>query len=286
MMRAIRFAAVFDFQICTATYTAILKLNHLLEEVARERVRDELNHILISEHASQGIRSLQDSGLMPYIIPELEAMVGLDQRNFRHNRDLFEHSLAVLDRVPARLNVRLAALLHDIGKPVCFTVDENGVGHFYNHHLAGMQISQKILKGLKYDGQTIGDVSKLVGAHMTRFAKLRNSSLKQLITHLGENNLIDMYDLQKADILGSAPPYDFSELEQMQLEISNILYSQQPLELKDLAVSGKDLIAFGYTPGPMLGETLQKLLAVVLENPDHNRREFLLQLAQDWIDLK
>jgi tRNA nucleotidyltransferase (CCA-adding enzyme) len=282
MMRAIRFAAVYDFQICEQTYAAILKLNQLLTGVARERVREELNRILISKRASQGIRSLQASGLMVHIIPELELMVGLDQKNIRHDRDLFEHSLAVLDGVPARLKVRLAALLHDIGKPACFTVDAGGTGHFYNHHLAGIEISRTILKRLKYDGETVNDVALLVGAHMTRFAKLRNASLKQLIRQLGENNLQDMYDLQKADILGSAPPYEFAELEQMQLEISEIMHSQQPLELKDLAVSGSDIIALGYTPGPALGETLQKLLDVVLANPAKNQPDELLEIARQW----
>jgi tRNA nucleotidyltransferase (CCA-adding enzyme) len=282
MMRAIRFATVYDFQICEETCAAILKLNHLLGGVARERVREELNRILISKRASHGIRGLQASGLMAYIIPELELMVGLDQRNIRHNRDLFEHSLAVLDGVPARLNVRLAALLHDIGKPACFTVDAAGIGHFYNHHQAGIEISKTILQRLKYDSVTVNNVALLVGAHMTRFARLRNAPLKQLIRQLGENSLQDMYDLQKADILGSAPPFEFAELEQMQLEISNIMHSHQPLELKDLAVSGSDLIALGYTPGPNLGEALQKLLDVVLENPAKNQREVLLEIARHW----
>jgi len=259
-----------------------LKMNHLLAGVACERIRDEFNIIITSERSAEGIRGLQTSGLMTHIIPEMEAMVGFDQRNFRHDRDLFEHSLAVLEGVPASIDVRLAALLHDIGKPVCFTVDQNGVGHFYNHHMAGMEITQTILKRLKYDGQTIKNVSNLVGSHMTRYAKLRSSSLKQLIKQVGENNLDRMYELQKADILGSAPPFDFSELEKMQQEIDNILDTKQPLTIKDLAVNGDDLVTIGYTAGIMMGETLQKLLLIVLENPEQNQRELLLEMARDW----
>jgi len=282
MMRAIRFATVYDFKIAESTYVAILKMNHLLAGVACERIRDEFNIIITSERSAEGIRGLQTSGLMTHIIPEMEAMVGFDQRNFRHDRDLFEHSLAVLEGVPASIDVRLAALLHDIGKPVCFTVDQNGVGHFYNHHMAGMEITQTILKRLKYDGQTIKNVSNLVGSHMTRYAKLRSSSLKQLIKQVGENNLDRMYELQKADILGSAPPFDFSELEKMQQEIDNILDTKQPLTIKDLAVNGDDLVTIGYTAGIMMGETLQKLLLIVLENPEQNQRELLLEMARDW----
>ncbi len=223
MMRAIRLALVYDFTIEPQTYSSIMAYHHLLAEVAPERIREELNRILCSEHPAQGIRILQECGLMHYIIPEMELMVGLDQKNFRHDRDLFEHSLAVLEGVPARLNVRLAALLHDIGKPSCFTVDEEGIGHFYGHHMAGIGISQEILKRLKYDRQTVNDVSMLVGAHMSRFARLREASLKKLIKQVGEDNLQDLFDLQKADIIGSAPPYNFSELDQMEVEIKEIL---------------------------------------------------------------
>jgi tRNA nucleotidyltransferase (CCA-adding enzyme) len=282
MMRAIRFAIKFNARIAESTYEAILRMNHLLAGVARERVRDELNIIITSERAAEGIRELQTCGLMTHVIPEIDAMVGFDQRNFRHNKDLFEHSLAVLQGVPARIEVRLAALLHDIGKPACFTVDQNGVGHFYNHHVAGMEIARTILKRLKYDSQTINIVANLVGSHMTRYAKLRSSSLKQLIKQVGEDNLDGMYELQKADILGSAPPFDFSELEKMRSEIENILATEQPLTIKDLALNGNDLITLGYPAGKLLGETLQRLLTVVLEDPEKNQREILLDMASDW----
>jgi tRNA nucleotidyltransferase (CCA-adding enzyme) len=284
MMRAIRFAVTYNFQITDSTYAAILKMNHRLAEIAWERKREEFNRIITSDRASDGVRKLQACGLMSYIIPELDVMVGFDQRNFRHDKDLFEHSLAVLDGVSAQIEVRLAGLLHDIGKPACFTVDENGVGHFYNHHQAGMEITRTILERLKYDHQTINNVSHLVGAHMTRYAKLRNSSLKQLIKQVGKDNLDNMYELQKADIMGSAPPFDFSELNKMHREIDNILDTNQPLTMKDLKVKGTDLLAIGYAPGPLLGETLQRLLEAVLEDPDQNQPELLLDMARVWKD--
>ncbi len=284
MMRAIRFAVTFGFQIADSTYAAILKKNHRLGEIAWERIREELNSIITCERASDGIRKLQACGLMTYIIPELEIMVGFDQRNFRHDKDLFEHSLAVLDGVPAQIELRLAALLHDIGKPACFTVDENGVGHFYNHHQAGMDITRTILERLKYDHQTINGVARLVGAHMTRYAKLRNSSLKQLIKQVGRDNLDNLYELQKADIMGSAPPFDFSELDKMHQAIDHILDTNQPLSIKDLTVKGTDLLAIGYAPGPLLGEMLQRLLEAVLEDPEQNQPELLLAMAKKWMD--
>ncbi len=285
MMRAIRIFSVYGFTIEPHTYAAIIECHRLLAQVAPERIREELNRILRSERPAQGIRMLQECGLIPYIIPELAPMVGLDQRNFRHNRDLFEHSLAVLEGVPARLNVRLAALLHDIGKPGCFTVDEGGIGHFYGHHLEGIGISQKILKRLKYDQQTIDDVSMLVGAHMSRYAKLQDASLKKLIKQVGQDNLPDLFALQKADIIGSAPPYDFSELDKMESDTRKILGEGLPLEIKDLAVNGTDLITLGYDPGPILGAVLSELLELVLDDPAKNQRTNLLEIARQRLHI-
>ena len=285
MMRAIRFFAVYGFTIEPHTYAAIMECHDLLAQVAGERIREELNGILRSERPAQGIRMLQECGLIPYIIPELAPMVGLDQRNFRHNRDLFEHSLAVLEGVPARLNVRLAALLHDIGKPSCFTVDERGIGHFYGHHLEGIGISQKILKRLKYDQQTINDVSMLIGAHMSRYAGLRDASLKKLIKQVGQDNLPDLFALQKADIIGSAPPYDFTELDKMERDTRKILGEGVPLDLKDLAVNGTDLITLGYTPGTFLGAVLNELLELVLADPAKNQPAILLEIARQHLNI-
>ncbi len=285
MMRAIRLSTVYGFTIEPRTYAAIITYHHLLAQVAMERIREELNRILRSERPAQGIRMLQEGGLIPYVIPELALMVGLDQRNFRHNRDLFEHSLAVLEGVPARLNVRLAALLHDIGKPSCFTVDEGGIGHFYGHHLEGIGISREILKRLKYDQQTINDVSILVGAHMSRYAGLRDASLKKLITQVGRDNLPDLFALQKADIIGSAPPCDFSELDKMERDIKTILGEGLPLDIKDLAVNGTDLITLGYTPGPFLGAVLNELLELVLDDPAKNQPAILMGIAKQRLHI-
>lgn len=280
MMRAIRLAVVYGFAIEPDTYEAIRECSSGLDRSAPERIREELNRILLSSRPAHGMRMLQECGLLSYVMPELEPMVGMDQRNFRHNLDLFEHSLSVLEGVPPRLNVRLAALLHDVGKPCCFTIDEEGTGHFYNHHVEGISISQRVLKRLKYDHHTVNDVSTLIGAHMSRYAKLRTSSLKKLIMQVGQDNLQDLFDLQKSDIIGSAPPCDFSQLDKMKEDIREILREGLPLEMKDLAVNGTDLIDLGYRPGPLLGSVLNELMEMVLEDPACNQREVLLALAR------
>lgn len=280
MMRAIRFCSTLGFLLFPDTYEAIAGQNSLIQRVAPERIRQELNRILVSNRPSQGIRLMLETGLLQYVAPEVMSMVGFDQRNKRHDKDVFEHTMAVLEAVPPRLNVRLAALLHDIGKSTTFSMDKNGVGHFYGHHLEGRRMVEDIMRRLKYDNKTVGDVAILVVEHMSRFPKVRKASLKRLVNRVGEHNLNDLFDLQRADILGSAPPFDFSELDAMREGIDRILNEKPPMEKKDLAINGHDLIELGFQPGLEMGKVLNLLLDIVLEDPDKNERNTLLTIAR------
>lgn len=281
MLRAVRFCSCYEFTLHPTVTQAIHELHELLPSVSVERVREEFNRILISDHPVLGMELLLATGLLAHVIPEVMAMVGFDQRNHNHDKDVFRHALAVLEASPPRLKVRLAALLHDIGKPVTFTLDEAGVGHFYGHHMQGCAITRSALQRLKYDHQTIEDVTILVGEHMSRFGKFRNANLKKLVNRVGEHNLQDLYDLQRADIIGSAPPFNFSALDEMQAEISSILYDKPPLKVRDLAINGYDLMEIGIAPGPAMGKILNGLLEAVLENPENNKPDFLLELAKE-----
>jgi len=280
MLRAIRFAVCLGFTLHPSVTEAMAECYPSISQVSIERIREELNKILVSDRPSLGIRLLLEHNLLEYIIPEAMPMVGFDQYNKNHDKDVFQHALAVLDGVPPRLNVRWAAFLHDIGKPATFTRDEKGVGHFYGHHLKGQEITRQILERLRYDHKTIEDITTLVGAHMTRFARFRNANLKKLVSQVGEHNLQDLYDLQKADILGSAPPFDFTSLEEMQAEIEQILREKHPLTIEDLAVNGYDLMEIGIEPGPGMGKLLNQLLEIVLEEPQKNNRGTLLELSK------
>lgn len=283
MMRAIRFAVCLDFTLHPTIVEAMLDLHYLLAKVSVERIRDEFNRILLSDHPTQGMELLLANDLLPHVLPEAMPMVNFNQHNKNHDKDVFQHALAVLEASSPRLEVRLAALFHDIGKPATFTQGDDGVGHFYGHHLKGQEMTRHILERLKYDNKTIEDVTILVGAHMTRFAGLRNANLKKLISQVGEDKLPDLYDLQKADILGSAPPFDFSSLDKMQTEIEKILSDDPPLTIHDLAINGRDLIEIGMAPGPDMGKLLQHLLEVVLEDPQKNDRTTLLLLSQEFL---
>jgi len=279
ILRAIRFACCLGFSIEENTFKAMQNNAYLIKKISAERIRDELCRILLSDKPSYGIELMRKTGLLEIILPELYQCVDFDQRNPNHDKDVYRHTLVVLDKTPARLNVRLAALLHDIGKPVTFTIDEEGKGHFYSHHIEGVEITEKILRRLKFDNKTIDTVKILVREHMSRFEFLRTKTIKKFITRVGVENLKDLFDLQIADIKGSAPPHDFTRINKLREEVEEVLNNKEPLTVKDLDINGYDLIELGVEPGPRMGKILNYLLEKVLENPELNQKDKLKDLV-------
>ncbi len=267
MMRAIRFECQIEGDLDQATKEAIRDRAALIANVSQERIRDELTKILLSNQPGKGILELNAQGLLVYILPELHACVGFDQKSEHHDKSIFDHIIAVVDGTPARLNVRLAALLHDIGKPLSFSLDAKGEGHFYGHHLRGQDLTREILTRLRFDSRTVSSVSILVREHMSRFGFLREKNTKRFIVSVGIENLEDLFDLQAADIMASKPPHDFAKLEALKQEVEGILRRGEPLTVKDLAVDGNTLQSWGMKPGKEMGEILQSLLDRVLDDP-------------------
>lgn len=283
MLRAIRFAGQLNFNIDKETFASIKLNSQLIAKVSVERIREEFCKILLCDKPSSSIIALENSGLLEYVLPELRTSIGFDQKNPHHDKNVFEHILSVIDYSPKELSVRLSALLHDIGKPVSFTIDDKGIGHFYGHELVGTEISEAILKRLKFDNVTIKKVLILVKEHMNRFSKLKNSSLKKLMVRVGVENLKDLFDLQEADIKASAPPYDLSPVNYLRERTQKILEENEPLTIKDLAIKGSDLMELGIKPGKTLGDILNSLLEVVIEYPELNTKEYLIQETKKLI---
>ena len=275
MLRAVRLASQLGYTIETETANSIQANSHLLAKISKERIRDELMKILCSENPDYVVR-LSSLGLMKYIIPELELGIGFDQRNIHHDKTVYDHTMVVVKNTPNDPVIRLAALLHDIAKPVTFSLDERGQGHFYNHHVLGEEMTREILQRLKFDRTTTHKVCILVRHHMSRFEHIKGKGLKRLINRVEPENLDSLFLLQIADIFGSKPPHDFSGILALQERVAKVLNEKQPLTIKDLAINGRDLIALGIEPGIMLGETLQWLLEKVWENPALNDKERLL----------
>jgi len=172
------------------------------------------------------------------IIPELCESVGFNQHNPNHDMNVFDHVLSVIKNAPANLKTRLAALFHDIAKPRTFTVDENGIGHFYNHAIVGMDMSKEIMQRLKYDSQLISDVGILVKEHMNRHKNVKLIVAKKFINRVGEENIQNLFDLMLADTLGSKPPYDYSDVDELKLLCESVINEKQPLRVKDLEING------------------------------------------------
>lgn len=284
MMRAIRFSCQLGFNVEPKVLVSIKRNCELIKNVSQERIRDELIKILTSNSAVSGINLLQYTQLLKYILPELDKCIGFDQKNKHHCKNVYNHILKVLDSVPNNLEVRLAALLHDIAKPMTFTLGEDGEGHFYGHHLEGYGMVKGILKRLKFDNQTIDNVSILVKEHMSRYPKLRTASVKKLINRVGKQNIENLINLQIADIIGSKPPYNFENIIELKKEIERILNEKEPISLKDLVINGDDLIEIGMKPGRDIGMTLQYLLDLILKNPELNTKEQLIEKAEEILE--
>ena len=280
ILRAVRFATTYDFTIEEKTYAAIKEKSKDINQVSKERIRDELNKILLLDRPSKGIYLLEKTGLLGQIIPELMPTLGFVQLSPYHDKDLFDHILETVDRTPKKLHLRLAALLHDIGKVSTMSVDENGVGHFYGHDKVGADMAREILKRLRYDKKTIENVSLLIDRHMKASPQMGKKGLKRMIRLVGEDLIFDLMDLMIADLLATKKDRDPSFLLERKKEIQEILDSKTLIDKKSLAISGRDLLDLGYKEGKFLGQTLDYLTDQVIDEKIANDREDLLDLAR------
>ncbi|NFB58270.1 HD domain-containing protein [Clostridium botulinum] len=281
MLRCIRFASQLNFHMEESIKLNIRELSRNIANVSMERIRDELCKILVSSQPVYGIKNIVELNLMDYIIPELKVCVGFKQHNIHHDKDVYEHILSVVENVPNKLELRLAALLHDIGKPKCFSIGDNGQGHFYGHQKISADMTKDILKRLKFDNKTIDKVDKLVYNHMARYNKLRTPNIKKFINKVGIDNLDDLFELQIADIKGSAKEYhSFDNVLNLKIKCKKIISEKQPLTIKDLDINGHDLMKLGINQGKEIGIMLNKLLDIILENPNLNNKEDLIKIVE------
>lgn len=278
-LRAIRFAAQLNFSIDNNTYASIISNSGLIKNISPERIKDELCKILLSDNPGNGIRDLKDTKLLSYILPELNSCVDFDQKNPHHDKDVFEHILSVLDNSPKDIIIRISALLHDVGKPKCFTIDKKVIGHFYGHNIESAYLAEKILQRLKFDNYTIKTVTTLVKEHMCHFEKIRPYTVKKIINRTGPENLDKLFELIIADIKAHKAPFNFDNVNNLRSMCYEILSENQPLTLKDLKITGNDLIDLGFKKGIEIGNVLNEILDMVLKNPELNTKEQLSEIA-------
>lgn len=282
MLRAVRFCAQLSFRIEESTWRAIKKCAMLIKKVSAERICAEINKILLSDNPDY-IRKLHECGILVYIMPELDRCFGEPQRNKYHIYDVGEHIMQTVKNTPADLTLRWAALMHDTGKPLCSSTDQNGIIHFYGHHRESCAISIDLMHKLRMDNDTIRDVAVLVENHDVRIEPVL-SAVKRMMARTGETLFDKLLVLQLADNMAKNPLYigeKKKRIDNARALYNEILASRQPYLVSHLAVNGKDLIKLGYRPGREIGDTLKKLIDEVIIDPALNNRDFLLAEAKE-----
>ena len=280
MLRAVRFSAQLGFWIQEDTAAAIRRLSPNLQKISQERIRTELMKLLLSPHPEK-IREAAALGITAVVLPEYDAMIGVAQNTPYHCCDVAEHTVRVLTHTRRDPVMRLTALLHDMGKPACKSTGADGIDHFYGHDAVSGRMSEEILRRLRFDNATIRTVTRLVAAHGVRCEKTE-SAVRRAVSRMGAD-LYPLYlEFRDADNLGksafairrSAPMTAY-----YRETYEKLMRERVPLAVRDLAVSGSDLLEAGVPAGRAVGAVLERLLEAVLENPERNNREELLRIV-------
>lgn len=282
ILRAIRFASVLDFEIAPETAKAVHSCRELLKNIAAERIREEFCKLIAGVGAVRILRDYHD--VIAQFLPELEACVGFAQNSKYHHLDVFEHSLEALSFCRSHDPItRLSILLHDVGKPLTYTEDEAG-GHFSGHAAAGVELTERILRRLRFDNATLSDITTLVARHDIPIAA-EERAVKRLMRRMSKENILRLMEIKRCDRLAHAPEYAAPppELEQIPAIMEALLAADTCLSLKTLRIKGDDLIALGVPAGKEIGRLLSELLDVVIEGELENDREALLQAAESLI---
>lgn len=281
ILRAIRFSAQLGFVIEEETRSAIRLLAENLRQISAERIQTELVKLLLSPHPDY-LRQAWELGITAVILPEFDAAMDTPQNNPHHIYSVGEHILSALGQVRPDKVLRLTILLHDLGKPLTRTTDAEGLDHFYGHAREGAVLAKCILQRLKFDNATIKKTVKLVEFHGTR-PNTDEKSVRRLASKVGQELYPLLLEIQRADAAAKAlytKRERLRQLDQIEVIYQEILKRGDCLTLSDLALNGSDLIADGMAPGREIGRILNLLLAHVLEEPEHNTKEYLLDYSK------
>ncbi|MGN1315349.1 MAG: CCA tRNA nucleotidyltransferase [Lachnospiraceae bacterium] len=283
MMRAVRFSAQLGYKIEESTAEAIKEMASTLAKISAERIQVELVKLLVSAHPDY-LRTAWENGLTEIFLPEFNHAMETEQNHPHHCFSVGEHILHALTYSPPDRVLRLALLMHDLGKPVVQTRDEKGTDHFYGHGAVGEEMAGQILKRLRFDNHTTEKVCRLVKYHDLRIEPSPKSVRKAMIK-IGPEQFSTFLELQRADVLAQSEEKREEKLDtlaRLKQVYQQILLEKNCLSLKELAVSGKDLMELGMKPGKELGEYLNRLLEHVIDQPQDNQRDVLLKLAVNW----
>jgi tRNA nucleotidyltransferase (CCA-adding enzyme) len=309
ILRAVRFSAQLGFTIDEETLAAVRTKSENLKNISAERIRVELNKLIISPHPEK-LQVAYETGITKVIFSEFNKMMETDQKNYYHKYSVGEHTIKTIQALreewlyPEKASALKkenaehltfttkefailcwSMLLHDVGKPICKTTDAKG-DHFYGHAKISAEKAREILRRLKFDNETIDTVFRLVLWHDYRFT-LTPPAMRKAVNKIGSDIMDMLFEVQKADILGKNPEVfedKFIALYKAKELYQDIKLKQECVSLKDMKINGKDLIELGFQTGAELGKALSSLLSQVLENPKLNDREVLSQLAKVYLN--
>jgi tRNA nucleotidyltransferase (CCA-adding enzyme) len=282
--RACRFAAKLGFLIEEKTFEAIRDTLNISAMISAERIKDELMKLLNTGLPSIGFEYMRKSGLLKLFLPELDICYEIDQNKF-HVHDIYYHSLYSCDAVPCEKPlIRLAALLHDLGKVTTKRVGDDGDYTFYNHEIIGARMARKIMKRLKFSNSEIEIVNNLVIHHMFHYTDdWSDGAVRRFMRKVGVEHIPELFQLREADRVGNGSRSGLPEpVRKLQERIDGIIEAENAITVKDLDIDGYIIMEkFNLKPGPVIGMILHELLEIVLDHPEMNTGEILLEKSVD-----
>lgn len=281
MLKALRYTAALQFKLENATSAEIRKYAILIKKASNDKIREEIDKILMSDNANV-FMDMNNLGLLKYIIPELDLCFTVPQKNRFHIYNVGEHIIHAVVCTPEDLAVRWAALLHDIGKPRCKSTDSSGTIHFYGHHRESVRLAGDILRRFRVDSQLSKEILLLIENHDVRIEP-SPQSVKKMMMRTGGDLFPKLLVLQEADNMAKNMRFfqdKLNKLNDIRKIYQTVIAERHPYKVSDLAINGRDLNKLGFCAGHEIGDTLLKLLDEVMIDPSLNTREYLLSRAR------
>ena len=287
ILRAVRFSAQLGFEIEENTKTAMKNQAKYLKDISAERIQVELTKLITSQHPDRLVWAYE-MGLTAIILPEFDEMMRTMQNNPYHIYNVGLHTIKAMENIPPLPKLRYTALLHDIAKPKTKTTDEDGVDHFFGHQALGAEMARKVLRRLKLDNDTIGYVTKLIFYHDYGISdNISAKDFRRFLNKLGTENFDGYISVRKADMAGQSDYRLEERIENINRTIemyNEAISNSYCLRLNDMAIGGRELIELGMKPGRGIGDILNKLFEMVLDDPEKNTKEILLKKAKEMLE--
>ena len=279
VLRAFRFMSRLNFSLSENTIEAIKNQKFLLKNIPEEKITMEFSKLLLGDNIKNTLTLMKDTGVLELIIPEFKATYNFNQCNPHHNLDLFNHIINVVSKVPADLELRYSALLHDIAKPVVQTFDEKGIAHYKTHEIVGADMARDILARMKLPVKLIDTVVEIIKKHMVLYKDITDKKFNKLLSEMGYDNLWRLIEHSIADNSSKNDEVVSTEND-LNERLKRAVEKQMQVTVNDLAINGKDLIELGFT-GKEIGEIKKDLLDKYLSEEIQNNKEEMLNYVKE-----